>query len=127
VQAPVGSKLDPFSDSLCERLQADPSIQSQRLRELATKVGYLGGKPIFDEYGRQRRIDRLIHHAKSSPSKAIATKGKDLEPARPPGRDHLSDDALVAKQHRGRPEQFRCLNRQSSSRTLAGESCSRCG
>jgi transposase len=49
------SKLDPFRDWICEQLAADPAIQSQRLRELATEVGYVGGKSIFDDYVREVR------------------------------------------------------------------------
>jgi len=55
VRAPIGSKLDPFKDWICEQLQADPSIQSLRLRELATEIGYEGGKSIFDDYVREVR------------------------------------------------------------------------
>ena len=55
VRALAGSKLDPFKDWICEQLQADPSIQSQRLRELATELGYEGGKSIFDDYVREVR------------------------------------------------------------------------
>jgi transposase len=55
VRAPAASKLDPFRDWICEQLQADPGIQSQRLRELATEVGYVGGKSIFDDYVREIR------------------------------------------------------------------------
>lgn len=38
-RASTGSKLDPFKDWICEQLQADPSIQSLRLREMATELG----------------------------------------------------------------------------------------
>jgi transposase len=51
----TGSKLDPFKDWICEQLEADPAIQSQRLRELATELGYAGGKSIFDDYVREVR------------------------------------------------------------------------
>jgi transposase len=51
----AGSKLDPFRDWVCEQLAADPRIQSQRLRELATEVGYAGGKTVFDDYVREVR------------------------------------------------------------------------
>ncbi len=34
-----GSKLDPFQEWICEQLRAEPTIQSQRLRELATRAG----------------------------------------------------------------------------------------
>ena len=51
----AGSKLDPFKDWICEQLQSDPTIQSQRLRELAGEIGYLGGKSIFDDYVREVR------------------------------------------------------------------------
>ena len=44
-----GSKLDPFREWICEQLAADPTIQSLRLRELATELGYAGGKSIFDD------------------------------------------------------------------------------
>ena len=54
-RAPVGSKLDPFKDWICEQLQADPSIQSLRLREMAGELGYEGGKTIFDDYVREVR------------------------------------------------------------------------
>jgi hypothetical protein len=50
VRAPAGSKLDPFQDWICEQLVEDPSIQSQRLRELALELGYAGGKTIFDDW-----------------------------------------------------------------------------
>ena len=52
---PAGSKLDPFRDWICGQLQADPSIQSQRLRELASEIGYEGGKSIFDDFVREVR------------------------------------------------------------------------
>ncbi|HEX5195483.1 MAG TPA: IS21 family transposase [Solirubrobacteraceae bacterium] len=51
----TGSKLDLFRDWICEQLAADPTIQSQRLRELATDLGYAGGKSIFDDYVREVR------------------------------------------------------------------------
>jgi hypothetical protein len=54
-RASTGSKLDPFKDWICEQLQADPSIQSLRLREMASEVGYRGGKSIFDDYVREVR------------------------------------------------------------------------
>jgi transposase len=50
-----GSKLDPFKDWICEQLQADPRIQSQRLREIAGELGYEGGKSIFDDFVREVR------------------------------------------------------------------------
>jgi hypothetical protein len=52
---PAPSKLDPFREWICEQLRADPSVQSQRLRELATELGYAGGRSIFDEYVREVR------------------------------------------------------------------------
>jgi transposase len=52
---PAGSKLDPFKDWICEQLAGDPRIQSQRLRELATELGYEGGKSIFDDFVREVR------------------------------------------------------------------------
>lgn len=55
VRAPAGSRLDPFKDWICEQLAADPSIQSQRLREMASELGYQGGKSIFDDYVREVR------------------------------------------------------------------------
>jgi transposase len=54
-RAPAGSKLDPFKDWICEQLQASPTIQSLRLRELATELGYRGGKTIFDDFVREVR------------------------------------------------------------------------
>ena len=41
-RAPAGSKLDPYREWICEQLQAEPTMQSQRLRELATELGYTG-------------------------------------------------------------------------------------
>jgi transposase len=49
------SKVDPFKDWICEQLQADPRIASQRLREMAGELGYHGGKSIFDDYVREVR------------------------------------------------------------------------
>jgi transposase len=57
---PAGSKLDPFKDWICEQLQADPRIQSQRLREMATEIGYEGGKSIFDDFVREVRPRFLV-------------------------------------------------------------------
>jgi transposase len=52
---PAGSKLDPFKDWICEQLRVDASIESLRLREIATDLGYEGGKTIFDDYVREVR------------------------------------------------------------------------
>jgi len=59
-RAPAGSKLDPFRDWICEQHQADPMIQSLRLREMAADLGYLGGKTIFDDYVREIRPRFLV-------------------------------------------------------------------
>jgi transposase len=59
-RAPAASKLDPFKDWICERLQADPAIASLRLREMATELGYAGGKTIFDDYVREVRPRFLV-------------------------------------------------------------------
>jgi transposase len=59
-RAPAGSKLDPFRDWICEQLQADPTIQSLRLREMAAELGYGGGKTIFDDYVREVRPRFLV-------------------------------------------------------------------
>jgi hypothetical protein len=59
-RAPAGSKLDPFRDWVCEQLQADPTIQSLRLREMAVELGYGGGKTIFDDYVREVRPRFLV-------------------------------------------------------------------
>jgi transposase len=57
---PAASKLDPFKDWICEQLRANPSIQSLRLREMATELGYEGGKTIFDDYVREVRPRFLV-------------------------------------------------------------------
>ena len=54
-RVPVGSKLDPFRDWVCEQLRAEPRIPAQRLREMAGELGYAGGKTIFDNYVREVR------------------------------------------------------------------------
>jgi transposase len=59
-RAPTVSKLDPFKEWICEQLRADPRIQSLRLRELATELGYEGGKTIFDDYVREVRPRFLV-------------------------------------------------------------------
>ena len=51
----TGSKLDAFKDWICEQLREDPTIQAQRLREMAAELGYAGGKTIFDDYVREVR------------------------------------------------------------------------
>ena len=51
----TGSMVDPLKDWICEELCADPRIQSQRLREMASENGYEGGKSIFDDYVREVR------------------------------------------------------------------------
>ena len=55
VRAPAPSKLDSFRGWICEQLQADPRIPSQRLREMAVELGYDGGKTIFDDWVREVR------------------------------------------------------------------------
>ena len=60
VRAPAGSKLDPFREWICEQLRVEPTLQSQRLRELASELGYSGGKSIFDEYVREVRPRFLV-------------------------------------------------------------------
>jgi hypothetical protein len=52
--------VDPFKDWICEQLQADPKVPSQRLRELAMEIGYAGGKTIFDDYVREVRPRFLV-------------------------------------------------------------------
>jgi hypothetical protein len=59
-RAPVGSKLDPFREWICEQLRAEPTLQSQGLRELAGELGYSGGKSIFDDYVREVRPRFLV-------------------------------------------------------------------
>ena len=59
-RAAVGSKLDPFREWICEQLRAEPTLQSQRLRELASELGYSGGKSIFDDYVREVRPRFLV-------------------------------------------------------------------
>ena len=49
------SKLDPFREWICEQLRTDQTIPSLRLREMATELGYQGGKSIFDDYVREVR------------------------------------------------------------------------
>jgi transposase len=49
-RSPAGSIVDPFKELICEELKADPKVPSQRLRELATEIGYRGGKSVFDDY-----------------------------------------------------------------------------
>ena len=59
-RAAAASKLDPFKDWVCEQLRADPHIQSLRLREMATDLGYEGGKTIFDDFVREVRPRFLV-------------------------------------------------------------------
>jgi len=54
-RAAAGSKLDTFRDWICEQLREDPTIPSQRLREMAVELGYAGGKTIFDDFVREVR------------------------------------------------------------------------
>jgi transposase len=55
VRSPSGSILDPFKEWICEELQADPKVPSQRLRELAGEIGYRGRKTVFDDHVREVR------------------------------------------------------------------------
>jgi hypothetical protein len=59
-RSPAGSILDPFKEWICEELQADPKVPSQRLRELAAEIGYSGGKTVFDDYVREVRPRFLV-------------------------------------------------------------------
>ncbi len=59
-RARAESILDPFKGWICEQLQADPRVPSQRLRELAGEIGYSGGKTIFDAYVREVRPRFLV-------------------------------------------------------------------
>ncbi len=60
VRSPASSKLDPFRSWVEEQLRADPRIPSQRLRELAIEIGYVGGKTIFDDFVREVRPRFLV-------------------------------------------------------------------
>ncbi len=51
----AGSKVGPFQEWICGLLLADSMIPSLRLREMATELGYEGGKSIFDDYVREVR------------------------------------------------------------------------
>jgi transposase len=51
----VVSKVGPFREWICEQLMADPTIASLRLRDMATDLGYEGGKSIFDDCVREVR------------------------------------------------------------------------
>ena len=51
----VASKLDPFREWICQQLLAEPSVPSQRLREMAVDLGYAGGRSIFDSFVREQR------------------------------------------------------------------------
>lgn len=55
VRPPASSMLDPFREWICAQLTADPSVPPLRLREMASELGYQGGKSIFDEYVREVR------------------------------------------------------------------------
>ncbi len=57
---PATSKLDPFRGWVCEQLQADPRIPAQRLREMATELGYEGSKTIFNDFVREVRPRYLV-------------------------------------------------------------------
>jgi transposase len=74
-RAPAASKLDPFKDWICEQLQADPSIQSLRLREMAGELGYEGGKSIFDDFVREVRprfvVKRTFQRTVSRPGELV--------------------------------------------------------
>lgn len=59
-RAAAGSKLDPYREWICEQLRVEPTIPSQRLRELASELGYSGGKSIFDAYVREVRPRFLV-------------------------------------------------------------------
>lgn len=59
-RAPARSKVDPFGEWICEQLQVDPRIPSQRLREMAIELGYEGGKTIFDDFVRELRPRFLV-------------------------------------------------------------------
>jgi hypothetical protein len=52
-RTPAGSKLDPFKEWICEQLRDDATIQSQRLLEMASELGYVGGKTVFDDFVRE--------------------------------------------------------------------------
>lgn len=60
VRAAAASKLDSFKGWICEQLEEDPRMPSQRLRELACELGYVGGKTIFDDYVREVRPRFLV-------------------------------------------------------------------
>ena len=65
---PAASKLDLFREWICEQLRVEPTLQSQRLRELAAELGYTGGKSIFDEYVREVRPRFLVWRSGSQAS-----------------------------------------------------------
>jgi transposase len=103
VRASAGSKLDAFKEWVCERLREDPTIESQRLRELAAELGYAGGKTIFDDYVREVRprfrVRRTFQRTVYRPAELVQC---DLfEPREPvsgrlwPGTSQLGGDGGV--------------------------------
>lgn len=72
---PVASKLDPFKAWICEQLAADPRLPSQRLREIATEMGYEGGRSNFDAYVREVR-PRFVPKA-DVPANRLSAGGAD--------------------------------------------------
>jgi transposase len=55
-RGPAGSKVDPFKAWICEQLAADPRIQPQRLREMASELGMsAGSRSLMTSCGRRGR------------------------------------------------------------------------
>ena len=134
-RAPAGSILDPFKDWICEQLQADPTVPSQRLRELAVEIGYAGGKTIFDDV-RPGGPAPVLGHAHVSADDLSAggvdpVRSLGAERARP-GR--LGSDPswlcrdLVSRVGRGRSRArwSSARRRRTSSRAWPG-TCTRLG
>ena len=84
------SKLDPFREWICAQLQADPSVQSLRLREMAIELGYAGGKSIFDDYVREvrprfqvrRTFQRTVYRRGVGAVRSVGAAGADRGRAR---------------------------------------------
>ena len=54
-RTPAGRRSIRLKEWICEQLRLDPRVPSQRMREMATELGYEGGKTVFDDYVREVR------------------------------------------------------------------------
>ena len=121
-RAPTESKLGPFKDWVCDQLQVDRTIQSLRLREMASEPKSADQSPAGPP---RRRAERPYAHGRERRRATTALPGRRARDGRPSGSPYgLVSAALTAPNEATAAERsgpFSSLDSGPPRRTAAGD------